>query len=173
MKMLSRLLKSSHITAWLIPHIPLALLYEKQTWNSSRYRLQEPSSRKASRCWNRSWRSTHWSAREGLAYASSRRTQLWWTRRNRRDARFRTTWIEDLLMYGQDLYFVTAVAVVGFVFLVVAMVLEQIFDRWKVLSRQPWLFFQYWLYYSHGFDKRMDFILCLFRDRLDLRKSLP
>jgi hypothetical protein len=32
-------------------------------------------------------------------------------------------------MYGQDLYFVTAVAVVGFIFLVVAMVLEQIFDR--------------------------------------------
>jgi hypothetical protein len=32
-------------------------------------------------------------------------------------------------MYGQDLYFVTAVAVIGFVFLIVAMILERIFDR--------------------------------------------
>ena len=32
-------------------------------------------------------------------------------------------------MYGQDLYFVVAVSIVGFVFLIVAMVLERIFDR--------------------------------------------
>ena len=32
-------------------------------------------------------------------------------------------------MYGQDLYFVIAVSIVGFVFLIVAMVLERIFDR--------------------------------------------
>ena len=134
---------------WLLPYVLLALYYEKETWNPSRYRLQEPSSRKTSRWWTASRRSAHWSAREGLAYASSRRTQLWWTRRNRRDARFRTTWTKDLLMYGQDLYFVTAVAVVGFVFLIVAMVLERIFDRWKVLSRQPWLFSQYCLYYRY------------------------
>ena len=32
-------------------------------------------------------------------------------------------------MYGQDLYFVTVVAIIGFIFLVIAMVLERIFDR--------------------------------------------
>ena len=32
-------------------------------------------------------------------------------------------------MYGQDLYFVTAVAIIGFIFLVVALILERIFDR--------------------------------------------
>ena len=31
-------------------------------------------------------------------------------------------------MYGQDLYFVTAVAIIGFIFLVVALILERIFD---------------------------------------------
>ena len=37
--------------------------------------------------------------------------------------------IEDFLMYGQDLYFAVSIAILGFVFLVVVMVLEQIFDR--------------------------------------------
>ena len=37
-------------------------------------------------------------------------------------------------MYGQDLYFVTVVAIIGFVFLVVAMILERIFDRWEVIT---------------------------------------
>ena len=32
-------------------------------------------------------------------------------------------------MYGQDLYFVTVVAIIRFIFLVIAMVLERIFDR--------------------------------------------
>ena len=169
MKMLSRLLKSSHITAWLLPHIPLALLYEKQTWNPQRDRLQEPPSRETSRWWNRSWRSTHWSAQFRLAYAGNK---LGRTRGDRRNARFRTTWTKGLLMYGQDLYFVIAVSIVGFVFLIGAMILERIFDRWKVLSRQPWQLTKYRLYYSHGFDKSMDFVLCLFRDRLDLRKKL-
>ena len=139
-KMLSRLLKSSHITAWLLPHIPLALLYEKQTWDPQRNRSQEPAPGRSPRRWNRSQRS----ARFRLAHAGNK---LGRTRRNRWNVRFRRTWTEDILMYGQDLYFIVAVSVVGFIFLVAAMVIERIFDRWKVLSRQPWLLTKNLLYY--------------------------
>ena len=37
-------------------------------------------------------------------------------------------------MYGQDLYFVISVGVVMYVFLVVAMILERIFDWWEVIT---------------------------------------
>ena len=37
-------------------------------------------------------------------------------------------------MYGQDLYFVISVGIVMYVFLVVAMILERIFDWWEVIT---------------------------------------
>ena len=116
---------------WLLTYKLLYLYYEKQTRNPSRNRNQETWSFRFPRGWSVTGRST-------VRTLQSRSTWEGPTRWDRWNVRFRRTWTEDLLMYGQDLYFVTVVAIIGFIFLVIAMVLERIFDRWKVLSRQPW-----------------------------------